>query len=111
MLGDYDYGDGRKEKDPLYMTFFDRNTNFPWKSHGIWWISQFRRWGMVKGAPDYTGIVNKVIRPDIYREVAKEMSVAVPKEDIKKEMLFDKVEFDPSKPEEYVKKFAVSNLA
>jgi predicted RNA methylase len=66
---------------------------------------------MVKGAPDYTGIVNKVIRPDIYREVAKEMSVAVPKEDIKKEMLFDKVEFDPSKPEEYVKKFAVSNLA
>ncbi len=26
MLGDYDYGDGRKEKDPLYMTFFDRNT-------------------------------------------------------------------------------------
>jgi predicted RNA methylase len=39
------------------------------------------------------------------------MSVAVPKEDIKKEMLFDKVEFDPSKPEEYVKKFAVSNLA
>ena len=29
MLGDYDYGDGRKEKDPNYMTFFDRNTNFP----------------------------------------------------------------------------------
>ena len=84
MLGDYDYGDGRKEKDPNYMTFFDRNTNFPWKSHGIWWLTQFRRWGMVKGAPDYTGIVNKVMRPDIYREVAKEMSVTVPKEDMKK---------------------------
>ena len=111
MLGDYDYGDGRKEKDPNYMTFFDRNTNFPWKSHGVWWISQFRRWGMVKGAPDYTGIVNKVIRPDIYREVAKEMGVAVPKEDMKKETLFDKVEFDPTKPEEYVKKFVVSNVA
>jgi nitrate/nitrite transport system substrate-binding protein len=110
MLGDYDYGDGRKEKDPNYMTFFDRNTNFPWKSHGVWWVSQFRRWGMVKGAPDYTGIVNKVIRPDIYREVAKEMSVAVPKEDMKKETLFDKIEFDPTKPEEYVKKFAVSNV-
>src|SRR5438874_5423543 len=46
MLGDYDYGDGRKEKDPLYMTFFDRNTNFPWKSHGVWWLSQFDCWGM-----------------------------------------------------------------
>jgi nitrate/nitrite transport system substrate-binding protein len=47
MLGDYDYGDGRKEKDPNYMTFFVRSTNFPWKSHGVWWLSQFRRWGMV----------------------------------------------------------------
>jgi predicted RNA methylase len=35
----------------------------------------------------------------------------VPKEDMKKETLFDKVEFDPAKPEEYVKKFAVSNVA
>ena len=111
MLGDYDYGDGRKEKDPNYMTFFDRNTNFPWKSHGVWWLSQFRRWGMVKGAPDYTGIVNKVHRPDIYREVAKEMGITVPKEDMKKETLFDKVEFDPAKPEEYVKKFSINNLA
>ena len=63
MLGDYDYGDGRKEKDPNYMIFFDRNTNFPWKSQACWWLTQFRRWGMVKGAPDYTGIVNKVFAP------------------------------------------------
>ena len=111
MLGDYDYGDGRKEKDPNYMTFFDRNTNFPLKSHGVWWLSQFRRWGMVKSAPDYKGIVNKVHRPDIFREVAKEMGIAVPKDDMKKETLFDKVEFDPAKPEEYVKKFTVNNLA
>jgi len=111
MLGDYDYGDGRKEKDPNYMTFFDRNTNFPWKSHGVWWLSQFRRWGMVKSAPDYTAIVNKVIRSDLYREVAKEMSITVPKDDMKKEALFDKVEFDPAKPEEYVTKFAVHSMA
>jgi nitrate/nitrite transport system substrate-binding protein len=110
LLGDYDYGDGRKEKDPNYMTFFDRNTNFPWKSHGIWWLSQFRRWGMVKGPQDYKGIVDKVHRPDIYREAAKEMGISVPKEDLKKEMLFDGVEFDPAKPEEYAKKFAVNNI-
>jgi nitrate/nitrite transport system substrate-binding protein len=111
MLGDYDYGDGRKEKDSYYMTFFVRNTNFPLKSHGIWWLSQFRRWGMVKEAPDYKGLVNKVHRPDIFREVAKEMGVAAPKEDMKKETLFDGVEFDPAKPEEYAKKFPVSNIA
>jgi nitrate/nitrite transport system substrate-binding protein len=93
------------------MTFYGRNTNFPWKSHGVWWLSQFRRWGMVKEAPDYPGIVNKVHRPDIFREVAKEMGIPAPKEDMKKETLFDKVEFDPAKPEEYAKKFAVNNIA
>lgn len=111
MLGNYDHGDGRKEKDPNYMVFFDRQTNFPWKSHGVWWLTQFRRWGMIKSAPDYTGIVNKVHRPDLYRQVAKEMGIAAPKDDMKKEKLFDGIEFDPAKPEEYVKKFAVSNLA
>jgi nitrate/nitrite transport system substrate-binding protein len=110
MLGDYDYGDGRKEKDPYYMTFFVRNTNFPLKSHGVWWLSQFRRWGMVKEPPDYKTLVNKVHRPDIFREVAKEMGIAAPKEDMKKETLFDGVEFDPAKPEEYAKKFPVKNI-
>src|SRR5207247_1477300 len=77
MLGDYDYGDGRKEKDKYYMTFYDRYTNFPQKSHGVWWLTQFRRWGMVKEAPDYKGVVDRVHRPDIYREVAQEVGVAV----------------------------------
>ena len=111
MLGDYDYGDGKKEKDPNYMIFSDRQSNFPWKSHGVWWLTQFRRWGMVKGAPDYKGIVDKVHRPDIYREVAKEMGLTVPKDDMKKETLFDKIEFDPTKPEEYTRKFKVHNMA
>ena len=39
------------------------------------------------------------------------MSIAVPKEDMRKETLFDNVEFDPSKPEEYAKKFTVHNIA
>jgi nitrate/nitrite transport system substrate-binding protein len=111
LQGKYDYGDGRPvEQDPDYMTFYDRNTNFPLKSHGIWWVSQFRRWGMVKGTPDYAGIVAKVHRPDIYREVAKEMGLSVPASDMKTETLFDGKTFDPAKPEEYAKSFAVNSL-
>jgi len=111
MLGDYDYGDGRKEKDKYYMTFFDRQTNFPMKSHGVWWLTQFRRWGMVKETPDYKGIVDRVHRPDIYREVAKEMGIEAPREDMKKETLFDGVTFDPAKPEEYAKAFSINTMA
>jgi len=111
LLGDYDYGDGRKEKDKLYMTFFDRHTNFPLKSHGLWWLSQFRRWGMVKEAPDYHGIVNRVHRPDIFREVAKDLRIETPREDMKKETFFDGGVFDPADPEKYAKSFAVHSMA
>jgi nitrate/nitrite transport system substrate-binding protein len=111
MLGQYDYGDGSPvENDPYYMTFFERQTTFPWKSHGVWWLSQFRRWGMVKEPPDYLALVNRVHRPDLYREVAKEMGVEVPAEDFKQETLFDKVAFDPTKPEEYAQAFTVNNV-
>ena len=112
MLGDYDYGDGRKEKDKYYMTFFDRQTTFPMKSHGTWWLTQFRRWGMVKEAPDYKGLVDRVHRPDIYREVAKEMGIETPRGDAQKETFFDGGVFDPTgDPEKYAKSFAVHTMA
>jgi nitrate/nitrite transport system substrate-binding protein len=111
LLGEYDYGDGRKERDKLYMTFFDRHTNFPQKSHGVWWLSQFRRWGMVKEPPDYKGLVDRVHRSDIFREVAKEMGVETPREDMKKETFFDGVTFDPADPEKYAKSFPVHSMA
>jgi nitrate/nitrite transport system substrate-binding protein len=111
LLGDYDYGDGRREKDPYYMTFFERHTNFPLKSHGVWWLTQFRRWGMVKEPPDYRAVVDRVHRPDLFREVARELGVETPREDMKKETLWDGVTFDPADPEKYARGFAVHSLA
>ena len=77
----------------------------------MWWLTQFRRWGMVKDAPDYRGLVDRVHRPDIFREVAREMGVETPREDMKKETLFDGVAFDPAEPEKYAKSFAVHSMA
>ena len=31
------------------MMFSDRDSNYPQPAFGKWWLSQFRRWGMVKG--------------------------------------------------------------
>ncbi len=111
LLGDYEYGDGRKKKDPLYMTFFDRDTNFPLRSHGTWWLTQFRRWGMVKGPPDYAGVVARVHRPDLYRAVAKELGIAAPTEDARTERFWDGTVFDPADPEKYARSFAVNAIA
>jgi nitrate/nitrite transport system substrate-binding protein len=110
LLGRYDYGDGRNEQDPLYMTFFDRQTNFPWKSHGQWWLTQFRRWGMVGADVDYKGIADKVNRPEVTREVAKEIGVEMPAEDYKQETLFDGTTYDPKEPEKYASGFGVHNM-
>jgi len=42
--------------------------------------------------------------------VAEEMGVSVPVADLKKEILFDGIEFDPEKPEEYAHSFSVNNI-
>jgi len=110
LLGEYDYGDGRKEKDPNYMIFSQRECNFPQKTFGLWWLSQFRRWGMVKSAPDYQGIVAKVMRQDLYREAMKEMGVTSQFKDMQKQTLFDGV-FDPTDPEKYAMSFPVHSRA
>jgi nitrate/nitrite transport system substrate-binding protein len=109
LKGEYDYGDGRKTQDPNYMIFSQRACNFPNPKYAVWWLTQFRRWGMVEGKPDYEGIPKEVMREDLYEEAMKELGVAVTRND-DPETLFDGVTFDPKKPEEYATGFAVNAL-
>src|SRR5204862_956727 len=111
LLGNYDHGDGRKEQDKYYMIFSDRDCNYPQPAFGKWWLSQFRRWGMVKGAPDYNGVVKRVLRPDIYVEAMKDMGIASKVTEIQKVTLFDGITFDAANPEKYATSFPVSSLA
>ena len=109
LQGHYDFGDGRTRDDPNYMIFSERNCNYPQKKHAIWWLTQFRRWGMVEGAPDYEGIANQVIRADLYEEAMRELGVTHGGPSMEPETLFDRVTFDPRRPEEYAAAFAVHN--
>ncbi len=110
MLGKYDMGDGRVYDDPNYMIFSQRNCNYPQAKYATWWVTQFRRWGMVEGAPDYAGIAQQVMRPDIYEEAMKEIGYAHGGASAAPETLFDGKTFDPAKPEEYATSFEVSGL-
>jgi len=110
MLGDYDYGDGRKKKDESYMIFHDRNCNYPQPKFAAWWLSQFRRWGMVDGTPDYAGISRKVMRTDLYEAAMKELGVATSGASDTSETFFDGGTFDPKDPEKYATSFAVHNM-
>lgn len=110
LLGDYDYGDGRKKQDEFAMHFSRRNANFPQPKYGQWWLTQFRRWGMVDGAPDFS-IVNKVCRYDLYAEAMAELGIKDRTRDDSPFTLFDGKTFDPAGDlEAYAKSFAVHAL-
>jgi nitrate/nitrite transport system substrate-binding protein len=110
LLGKYVYGDGRVEQDPNYMIFSNRNCNYPHQIYAKWWLTQFRRWGMTKTAPDYDAIARRVLRPDVYLEVMKELGVATKVSDEQKITLFDGV-FDGRDPERYARSFGVNSVA
>jgi nitrate/nitrite transport system substrate-binding protein len=110
LLGNYDYGDGRKEQDKFYMVFSDRDCNYPHAAFGMWWLSQFRRWGMVKQPPDYRGMAKRVLRSDIYVEAMKEMGMTPKVVEMQKVTLFDGV-FDASDPEKYARSFPINSIS
>ncbi len=101
LQGKYDYGDGRTLQDLNYMIFSRRNCNYPQTKYGLFWLSQFRRWGMIQGAPDYAGIARRVMRTDLYEEAMKEIGYAHGGPSTAVETLFDGAKFDPARPEEF----------
>jgi len=109
LMGKYEYGDGRVEQDPNYMIFSSRNTNYPHQIYAQWWLTQFRRWGMTKTAPDYAGVAKRVMRSDLYLEAMKEMGVVPKVAEEQKITLFDSV-FDGKDPEKYARSFAINSM-
>lgn len=110
LQGHYDYGDGRKKEDEFYMHFSRRNCNYPQPKYAKWFLSQFRRWGMVTGKPDYEGVVKRVMSTDLYEEAMKEIGYAHGGLDNTPETLFDGITFDPANPEAYATGAAIKNL-
>jgi nitrate/nitrite transport system substrate-binding protein len=110
MQGDYEDGLGKQWKDPDYMKFHnDGMVNFPLYSHGIWFLTQHKRWGLLKEDVDYLGVAKQINQVDLYTEVAKALGIAVPASPMKVETLFDAVTFDPAKPADYVSSFKVKS--
>jgi nitrate/nitrite transport system substrate-binding protein len=110
LQGHYDFGDGRKKEDENYMIFNSRNCNYPQPKYAKFWLSQFRRWGMVTGAPDYEGVAKQVMRSDIYEEAMKELGVQHGGSSESTETFFDGSVFDPKEPEKFATSFAIHSM-
>jgi nitrate/nitrite transport system substrate-binding protein len=89
---------GDKQYSDDYMKFYNAGTtNYPRKSYGIWYMAQYVHFGMLEQAPsDYKAVADKIILQDLFNEVAAEMKMAVPDDDMKPfSLTINKKVFDP----------------
>ena len=108
ILGRYQNGLGKSWDDPNHMKFFnDGAVNFPYLSDGMWFMTQHKRWGLLKDHPDYLAMAKQINRIDLYTEAATQVKVNVPKSPMRSSKLIDGVVWDGSNPAKYADGFKV----
>ncbi len=111
FLGHYRDGLGNAWEDAHPLRFFDDGrVNMPYLSDGIWFMTQFRRWGLLRDDPDYLGVARQVQRLDLYRQAAEALGIEVPGP-MRSATLMDGVTWDGSDPAGYARGFRLHALA
>ena len=85
--------------------FADGEATFPWLSDGMWFLTQQRRWGLLRSDPCWRAVAAEVNRIDLYREAAGLAGVALPHEVMRRSTLFDGRVWDGSDPDNYAASF------
>jgi nitrate/nitrite transport system substrate-binding protein len=121
MMGTFEFEQGDVREVPEYNVFYKHNATYPFYSHCVWYLTQMRRWGQIPDAkPDswYKEQAERIYRPDIYRAAFEALAVEgklpkdakLPESDypvVPAEDFIDGIAFDPTKPNEYLTKFAI----
>ena len=108
ILGRYQNGLGKTWDDPNHMKFFnDGAVNFPYLSDGMWFLTQHKRWGLIKDHPDYLGTAKAINRIDIYKQAASAAKVSLPKSEMRTHKFIDGVSWDGKDPAKYADSFKV----
>ena len=108
MLGRYSNGLGKSWDDKNHMKFFnDGAVNYPYLSDGMWFLTQHKRWGLLKDDPDYLAVAKKVNQVELYKQAASRVGVSVPKSDMRTSKFIDGVVWDGKDPKKYAAGFKV----
>jgi nitrate/nitrite transport system substrate-binding protein len=76
----------------------------------VWMLTQMKRWGYIKGDVNYKQIAEKVFLLTDAKKHMAEAGFKPPEGAYKKFKVMGK-EFDPSKPDDYIKSFAINKMA
>ncbi|MHB2059626.1 CmpA/NrtA family ABC transporter substrate-binding protein [Pseudomonas sp. SC3(2021)] len=112
FLGDYADGLGNRWQDPHALRFHGNGeVNLPYLSDGMWFMTQFRRWGLLREDPDYLAVARQVQQLDIYRDAATAVGVAAWGTDMRSSQLLDGKVWDGSDPAGFARSFKLHALS
>ncbi|QLL15269.1 CmpA/NrtA family ABC transporter substrate-binding protein [Pseudomonas chlororaphis] len=112
LLGEYADGLGNRWQDPHALRFHNEGTvNLPYLSDGMWFMTQFRRWGLLREDPDYLGIARQVQQLELYRQAATAVGVASWGQDMRSSQLIDGKLWDGSDPAAYARSFKLHAMS
>ncbi|HTF95381.1 MAG TPA: CmpA/NrtA family ABC transporter substrate-binding protein [Cellvibrio sp.] len=124
MTGIFEYERKDIRPAPDFNTFFRYNASYPHVSDAVWYLTQMRRWGQIPEAkPDgwYMEMAKKAVVPEIYQKAVADLieEGKVKASDFPDFNVFngirkadetvwiDGVQFDATKPNEYLTKFKI----
>jgi nitrate/nitrite transport system substrate-binding protein len=108
MLGRYSNGLGKSWDDRNHMKFYNEGAvNFPYLSDGMWFLTQHKRWGLLKEDPDYLAVAKSINRIDLYKQAAAAAGAALPKGEMRSSRMIDGVVWDGKDPKKYAGGFKV----
>ncbi|MDE3233896.1 MAG: ABC transporter substrate-binding protein [Pseudomonadota bacterium] len=108
ILGRYQNGLGKTWDDKNHMKFYaDGNATFPYLSDGMWFLTQHKRWGLLKDHPDYLNVAKQINHIDIYKQAATASNTPVPKDAMRTSKFMDGMVWDGKDPKKYADSFKV----
>ena len=102
LTGTFADGLGSVQRIPNRVDF----DPFPWQSFAVWIMTQMKRWGQLKGDVDYAKVAQEVYLATDTAKLMKEVGLTPPAATTKSFVVMGKT-FDPAKPEDYIKSFAI----
>ncbi len=108
LQGVYENGIGRKWDDPDYMKFYNEGAvNYPYLSDGMWFLTQHKRWGLLKDDPDYLAVAKQINQIALFKDAAAMAKVPLPKSDLRSSKLIDGTVWDGKDPKKYAAGFKI----
>jgi nitrate/nitrite transport system substrate-binding protein len=90
------------------MKFYgDGAVSFPYLSDGMWFLTQHKRWGLLKEHPDYLKVATEINQIELYKQAAAASKTPVPKETMRTSKLIDGVVWDGKNPKAYADGFKI----